>query len=71
MIQEIWSTVAIDEFLVYLRDIRNLKITPKTGVLSANLPYDLYSVALPRNNFQNFSEKWGDLPFALDSFNHF
>jgi hypothetical protein len=71
MIQEIWSTLAIDEFLVYLRDLRNLKITPKTGVLSANMPYDLYSVALPGDNFQSFSDSWGEAAFALDSFNHF
>lgn len=71
MIQEIWKTLAEDEFLVYLRDSKNLRLTPRSGVLSADLEYDLFSVTLPSDNTHSFAEPWGSEPFSLDSFNHF
>jgi len=71
MIQDIWKTLAGDEFLIYLRDTKNLRLNPKTGVLAANLPYDLFSVTLPGDNFQKLEERLGNEPFSLDSFNHF
>lgn len=71
IIQEIWKTLNRDEFLVYLRDIKNLRVTPRAGVLSANLPYDLFSVTLPGDHLYTMTEPWGGQPFALNSFDHF
>jgi len=71
IVQEIWKTLNQDEFLVYLRDVKKLRLTPRAGVLAANLPYDLFSVTLPGDHSFSLTDPWGGEPFELDSFNHF
>jgi hypothetical protein len=72
MIQHLWSHFLKEkEFLVYLRDSKDLILTPRQGVLSTNLDYDLFSITLPQENHLPLDPPWGESFFSLDSFYHF
>lgn len=71
LLQEIWKTLKINEFLLYLKDTRDLDLTLHSGCLTAEMDYDLFSVTLPNQDPHSLGLKWDNEPFRIDSFQYF
>lgn len=71
ILQTIWKELQKDEFLVYMRDARDLTLNLRPGALTANIHHDLFAITLPNESSHQFSKIWNNEPFRLDSFNHF
>lgn len=69
ILQETWKFhLNSNEFLVYLRDNKDLSLNLSSGCVTSELDYDLFSVTLPNESLNNRTNHFEQIPLRLDSF---